>query len=91
MGKVFGVRVKPRRRRADGWRALPGLPSCPGDDRIAVFLVQADDAARGAAARELARPPAHPVRRLRRPAPSRPFPGCRTARIDYRLLEAQLR
>jgi acyl-CoA synthetase (AMP-forming)/AMP-acid ligase II len=89
MGKVFGVRVN--LDDVERWLGgCPGAAVVPGDDRIAVFLVQADDATRGAAARELAarlhtRSDAFDVRTVEA------LPRLPNGKVDYRLLEAQLR
>ena len=89
IGKVFGVRVN--LDDVERWLAgSAGAAVVPGDDRIAVFLVQADDATRGAAARELAarlhtRTDAFDVRAVEA------LPRLPNGKIDYHLLEAQLR
>jgi acyl-CoA synthetase (AMP-forming)/AMP-acid ligase II len=89
MGKVFGVRVN--LDDVERWLAgSAGAAVVPGDDRIAVFLVQADDATRGAAARELAarlhtRSDAFDVRSVEA------LPRLPNGKVDYRLLESQLR
>ena len=89
IGKVFGVRVN--LDDVERWLAgSAGAAVVPGDDRIAVFLVQADDATRGAAARELAarlhtRSDAFDVRAVEA------LPRLPNGKVDYRLLEAQLR
>ena len=89
MGKVFGVRVN--LDDVERWLAgSAGAAVVPGDDRIAVFLVQADDATRGAAAKELAarlhtRSDAFDVRAVET------LPRLPNGKVDYRLLESQLR
>jgi acyl-CoA synthetase (AMP-forming)/AMP-acid ligase II len=89
MGKVFGVRIN--LDDVERWLAgSAGAAVVPGDDRIAVFLVQADDATRGAAAKELAarlhtRSDAFDVRAVEA------LPRLPNGKVDYRLLESQLR
>jgi acyl-coenzyme A synthetase/AMP-(fatty) acid ligase len=89
IGKVFGVRVN--LDDLERWLTGPaGVAVVPGDDRIAVFLVGADEATRGAAAKELAarlhtRSDAFDVRAIEA------LPRLASGKVDYRLLEAQLR
>jgi acyl-CoA synthetase (AMP-forming)/AMP-acid ligase II len=89
IGKVFGVRVN--LDDVERWLAGgAGAAVVPGDDRIAVFLVQADEVTRDAAARDLAarlhtRSDAFDVRAVEA------LPRLPSGKVDYRLLEAQLR
>jgi acyl-CoA synthetase (AMP-forming)/AMP-acid ligase II len=89
IGKVFGVRVN--LDDVERWLAgSDGAAVVPGDDRIAVFLVGADEAARTAAGKELAarlhtRSDAFDVRSVEA------LPRLPSGKVDYRLLEAQLR
>jgi acyl-CoA synthetase (AMP-forming)/AMP-acid ligase II len=89
MGKVFGVRVN--LDDIERWLAgSAGAAVVPGDDRIAVFLVQADAATRGATARHLAarlhtRSDAFDIRAVEA------LPRLPNGKVDYRLLESQLR
>jgi acyl-coenzyme A synthetase/AMP-(fatty) acid ligase len=89
VGKVFGVRVN--LDDIERWLAgSAGAAVVPGDDRIAVFLVQADAATRGATARHLAarlhtRSDAFDVRAVEA------LPRLPNGKVDYRLLESQLR
>jgi acyl-coenzyme A synthetase/AMP-(fatty) acid ligase len=89
IGKVFGVRVN--LDDLERWLAgSAGAAVVPGDDRIAVFLVGADEATRTAAAKELAarlhtRSDAFDVRTVEA------LPRLPSGKVDYRLLEAQVR
>jgi acyl-CoA synthetase (AMP-forming)/AMP-acid ligase II len=89
IGKVFGVRVN--LDDLERWLAgYAGAAVVPGDDRIAVFLVGADETGRAAAARELAgrlhtRSDAFDVRSVEA------LPRLASGKVDYRLLEAHLR